>query len=288
MTKMTALVSETTKVGESSNPEAKCIRIVCLSDTHQRHASFERRGVPQGDILVHCGDFFTRLRDNRYHWGLRELDAFFARQPHKHKIFVPGNHEIAFRHHSAETVQRSLPHCHYLRDSGVELEGIRFYGTPWTTSGKLFPRGLGFSTSELTVKGHWEGIPDDIDVLLTHQPPLNLRDLASHHIGPGSRPCPVCDSVHQGYCHWGSYQLRETVIKRVRPKVHVFGHVHDDAGIVESDGVVFVNAAMELREMPVVIEYHHLPPRGNSEDESETNHVQVIQKACQAHSCTIS
>jgi Icc-related predicted phosphoesterase len=250
-------------------------------------------GIPEGDILVHCGDFFTRLRDNRYHWALQELDAFFARQPHKHKIFVPGNHEIAFRHHSADTVQRSLPHCHYLRDSGVEVEGIRFYGTPWTTSGKIIPRGLGFSTSELTVKGHWDAIPDNIDVLLTHQPPLNILDLAMAHNGPGHRACPVCSKMHSGYCHWGSYWLRETIVKRVRPKVHVFGHVHDAAGTKESEGVMFVNTAMDISGTPMVIDYHHLTVGSTSSnntdptDQPSVHPVQVIDKKCNAHQCSI-
>jgi len=32
------------------------VRIVCLSDTHGRHA---RLSVPDGDILIHAGDFMA-------------------------------------------------------------------------------------------------------------------------------------------------------------------------------------------------------------------------------------
>jgi Icc-related predicted phosphoesterase len=35
-------------------------------------------------------------------------------------------------------------------------------------------------------------------------------------------------------------------VKTLQPKLHVFGHVHDSTGIIESDGKLSVNGAQEL------------------------------------------
>lgn len=62
------------------------MRIVCISDTHGLHDEVK---VPDGDILIHAGDHCNHGRQSE----VRRFDAWMAKQPHKHKIFIAGNHD---------------------------------------------------------------------------------------------------------------------------------------------------------------------------------------------------
>ena len=55
----------------------------------------------------------------------------------------------------------------------------------------------------------WNLIPEDVDVLITHGPPLGFGDL-------------TCTGVRAG-----CVELLHSVQKRIRPKYHVYGHIHE-------------------------------------------------------------
>lgn len=55
----------------------------------------------------------------------------------------------------------------------------------------------------------WNLIPDDTDVLITHSPPLGYGDLC--HTGIRA----------------GCVELLSTIQQRVKPKYHIFGHIHE-------------------------------------------------------------
>jgi predicted phosphohydrolase len=100
------------------------MRIVCVSDTHGYH---ELTRVPGGDVLVHAGDVCR-------HGGLEDVDDFnrwLGKLPHRHKIVICGNHDWCFQEKPAEARAR-LTNAIYLEDSGCEIEGLTFYGSPWT------------------------------------------------------------------------------------------------------------------------------------------------------------
>merc|ERR1712227_46222 len=64
----------------------KKARIVCVSDTHNRHLNLD---IQPGDIFIHAGDITQR-------GTLHELEAFnewLATLPHKHKVVIGGNHD---------------------------------------------------------------------------------------------------------------------------------------------------------------------------------------------------
>lgn len=236
--------------GLAESESARRVRIVCISDTHEKHKQYK---IPDGDILVHTGDFFSYLRpqgDEHFAAAVGELNKFFASQPHRHKIFVAGNHEIAFYHAGARRIRALLTSAHYLEDSSCVCEGIKFFGSPWT-----YCRGMGFpgGPAEKMAK-RWDAIPNGTDVLLTHNPPLGILDLAWVN-GMKSHDCKVCGAAkHWNRQHWGCSLLRQAVLKRVRPLVHAFGHVHDTHGAEHHGGVLFVNSAMDLTPRPIVID----------------------------------
>jgi predicted phosphohydrolase len=61
-------------------------RFVCLSDTHSKHSKIE---VPDGDVLIHAGDFC--------HFGTpeesRDFLNWYSSLPHPHKLLIRGNHD---------------------------------------------------------------------------------------------------------------------------------------------------------------------------------------------------
>jgi len=195
--------------------------IVCISDTHLRH-NFD---VPPGDILIHAGDVTSKgtIHNN-------EIDTFlqwFSSLPHKHKIFIAGNHDFVFEKNPREAALYIPDDVIYLQDSEVTVEGLRIYGSPWQP---LFhhwafnlPRGT-------PIRQKWKLIPKGIDVLITHGPPLGILDhTLDHYDRMGS--------------HVGCRDLRERV-RYVKPRLHVFGHIHCGAGLETVDGTTFINASI--------------------------------------------
>lgn len=120
--------------------------------------------------------------------------------------------------------------CHYLENSGVEVAGLRIWGspiTPWFFDW-AFNRQRGAD-----IRRYWAQIPDQIDVLLTHGPPYGIRDLNWQGTLTG------CEDLNQR-------------VWEVAPKLHVFGHIHEAYGITEVNGTQFVNAAnLNLQYQPV-------------------------------------
>lgn len=215
------------------------MRIVVLSDTHSMHSRIQE--VPEGDVLVHAGDFLTlntrkRLDDFR-DWFLGTGRKF------KHQILIPGNHDLMFEPYDApHPSSRYLgtrrtaeywapyPHLNFLLDSAIEIDGLKFWGSPWTPAygdGWAFNLGRGPEIGE-----RWAKIPSDTDVLITHGPPHGILD-----------ECPSDGSV-SGMENAGCEELLREVCNRVRPKVHLFGHIHEGSGEIEQHGIKFVNASI--------------------------------------------
>lgn len=184
-------------------------RIIAMSDTHGSHFGLK---IPDGDIVVHCGDVCA-------HGGMNDATSFlnwFGTLPHKHKIFVAGNHDIIFEREPS-TMQSVVEHSagiHYLNDSGITLEGLKFWGSP--VSPRFFNWAFNRDRGE-DIKKHWDMIPADTDILITHGPPYNICDEA---------PRQGCYSMIE---HTGCRDLFDAVL-RIAPKLHIFGHIHYSGG----------------------------------------------------------
>lgn len=192
------------------------LKIVCISDTHGMH---ERVRVPEGDILIHAGDFMA------YGNRTSEIVSFndwLLRQPHRIKIVVAGNHDLLFESHP-DIAKPLLAAGVYLENSGIEIEGVRIWGSP------VQPRFLNWAFNVdrgPAIRGYWDMIPSSTDILITHGPPYGMLDTV---IPSGE--------------HLGCEELMKAV-QRVRPKVHVFGHVHGGSGTSSLQGAQFVNASV--------------------------------------------
>jgi Icc-related predicted phosphoesterase len=189
------------------------LRLVLLSDTHELHRAVD---VPTGDILIHAGDF-TMFSESME--AVADFNDWLGELPHRHKIVVPGNHEFFLEADPSDRFM--LDKAIVLINEGIEIEGMRIWGSPVTpVYGGAF--GLSFAKDR---KRLYARIPWDIDVLITHGPPFGILDTA-----------PV-SGLHEG-CH----ELLDAVT-RVRPKLHVFGHIHTAYGIFRTEHTTFVNAS---------------------------------------------
>lgn len=198
------------------------MRIVCISDTHSMH---DHVSVPDGDVVVHAGDWSGR---GDIHCMLRFCE-WFAMLPHKHRVFIAGNHDWAATVPEARAKMADpsrwgpKANAHYLHDSGCEIDGISFYGSPWQPEfcnwAFNLPRG-----QQLAAK--WAQIPTGTDVLLTHGPALGILD-----------ECPDGRRV-------GCADLAVAIEERIQPALHVFGHIHHSHGTTREGRALHVNASI--------------------------------------------
>jgi predicted phosphodiesterase len=236
--------------------------IVCISDTHnQLHKMAEF--IPPADIVLHAGDFSSTgdLAD------IKKFKNQFGSLPHPAKIFIAGNHDLTldtqayaygglgmrmhrYKHGTAadtnfyanysqqcidtakkDTVKDGYGTVRYLMDEScrVQIENrpdipeLKIYGTPWQPEfcgwGFNLPRGRALAQK-------WDAIPNDVDILITHTPPEGILD----------------KNLHGESC--GCEELRKNVhLKKYQPRVHTFGHIHEDYGVEVVESTMFINAA---------------------------------------------
>lgn len=190
------------------------LKLVLLSDTHELHREVD---VPAGDILIHAGDFTMFSKSMK---AIEDFNDWLGELPHRHKIIVPGNHEFFLE---ADASRRSLlSNATILINEGIDVHGLRLWGTPVTP---LYGSAFGLSSPE-DRKRLCGQIPEDTDILISHGPPFG-----------------ILDSAPDSGLHAGCRELADAVT-RLRPKLHVFGHVHGAYGMFQTEHTTFVNASL--------------------------------------------
>ena len=205
-----------------TNSNYREIEITCISDTHCAEVYLE-----EGDILIHAGDltYQGKLQET-----VRQLD-WIARQKFRHKIIVPGNHERGWEQGRIDYERLCYERgIQILNDSSLTVMGIKLYGSPITP--KFYDWAWMREPGE-EIEQVWKDIPEGIDILVTHGPPYGILDKNSY----GE--------------HCGCNDLLKHV-KRVKPKLHVFGHIHEGYGQTVKHGIRFINAAiMDGKYQPI-------------------------------------
>lgn len=271
------------------------VRIVAVADTHTFTDDLR---VPDGDIFIHAGDM-GRGGDLE---ELRAVAAWIRTLPHRHKVIVAGNHDWALapcaRDQAAfpaalATVPRArrlgrrpddnrlcdacraraLDICDpasieqgraifaewtYLQDGRADLAGISIYGSPWQPEygGWAFNLPRGPALAEV-----WSRIPAGLDVVVTHGPPMGIGDRSP----TGGRA--------------GCADLRDRIVA-ARPRLHLFGHIHQDGGAWRHGATMFANVTTwECERPPTVIDLEiagdaggallpiDVPPSGRHDDD---------------------
>lgn len=203
------------------------IKLWCISDIH----TWWDELIPPKDIdgVIIAGDLATTrspaINANELRAGLQWLEDL----PYRYKIFVPGNHDTSFEQGLIK--KEDFPSIDILIDEFVHIGDIKIYGSPYTPA---FGYGWAYNKKTMALEQHWEQIPIDADIVVTHGPPYKILDETRG-------------------IHCGDMALAKR-IGIIKPIYHIFGHFHNEIGannsiIYSNNGTTYVNAS--------VVDYSH-------------------------------
>lgn len=219
------------------------MNLTFLSDTHNKHNLIPTDYLLGGDVIIHSGDVSSRGTES-------EIDAFlnwYSKLPYSHKILIAGNHDFFFEAASKHIIDAKMakyPEITYLNDSGVEIEGIKIFGSPV----QPYFHGWAFNRIGEAINEHWDKIPLDTNILITHGGPLGIGynnvTLEGQDVG-----CPY---------------LAIKITELSDLKIFCQGHIHEGYGSYQIDnGPLFLNASVlnrryEMRNKPIIVDYNKL------------------------------
>lgn len=181
------------------------MRILHLSDTHGCHHRL--RELPEADVVVHSGDFCMVGSEQE----AIDFLNWFCDLPYPHKIFICGNHDDCLYEANINGLDDNV---HYLCNSGIEIEGLKFYGIP------MF---MGDCVTDRQSR-NYANIPAETDILIIHSPAFGILDFDDN-------------------LNYGSEELLQAVTN-INPRVHLFGHIHKQHGITTIGTTIFSNGAI--------------------------------------------
>lgn len=212
------------------------MKIWHISDTHRKH---HQLNVPEVDMIIHSGDFSDTRKPDLNRNEVVDFINWFSSLPTKYKVLTAGNHDTSI-FHKHFLVSEIPSNIIYLENSGVEIEGLKIYGAPQTPT---FGRDWAWNVDRAKIHECWNLIPRDIDILVTHGPPMGILD-ATMHI-----------NIEQVGCRNLLKHITE-----IQPKLHCFGHIHNSPGFFNSGilktpsfKTIFSNAScVEDRTMNII------------------------------------
>ena len=229
------------------------MKIVAISDTHCSHAKVT---IPECDVLVVAGDFTWQGK----YMEVLDFVSWLRVQPAKHKIVIAGNHELTFDkgHRKYDPSARDLVandpfgEITYLENRSVVIDGVKFYGTPWTP----FFHDWGFNgiesgtvpyTNSPKLSDVFGWIDEDTDILICHGPAYGCADQGGH----GNEDERL-----------GSNDLLKRTQQLKKLKLTISGHIHEARGVVTHllNGKTYANVSTldrdyETARPPVVFTF---------------------------------
>jgi len=232
------------------------MKFICISDTHLKHPDLSKYPA---DCIIHAGDATMN-------GTLKEIARFlewFGSLNYEYKIMIPGNHDFLFEE-SFEICKilceeknitclndsvRFLPRTTLSKEElekpfdphSTVIDGgrIKVWGSPVT------PRFYDWAFNRVrgdAIQRHWDMIPENVDILITHGPPANTGKLSVVLSG---------EDV-------GCENLKNTILAK-KPKYHIFGHIHEGYGILKTENTTYINCSVlnrsyQLVNDPVVFE----------------------------------
>ncbi len=216
------------------------MRIVALSDQHGYLPE-----IPPCDLLLVAGDvcpdrignsFAEHHPDRQMAWFDERARPWLAGAPAAHKILTWGNHDWCGQAYPAESgtstaaspggLQILVDAAARVPAPGMPGGSVSVWGSPWSLE---FGHWAFMKPPDELAKAY-AAIPDDIDILVSHQPPYGYGDRFDH--------------VDSGAIeHVGSEELL-AAIRRIRPRLVICGHMHGGHGRYEYEGVIIHNVAV--------------------------------------------
>jgi Icc-related predicted phosphoesterase len=222
------------------------MRITFISDTHTKHKSVEAL-LPGGDLIIHAGDLMNSGRNSN---DISDFCKWFNElEQYDHKVFIAGNHDRMFEDYPEKAMEivNSYKWVDYLQDNwiqvGDDVSMVKIYGSPWQPEFYNWAFNLPRNGAEL--KSIWERIPTDTDILITHGPPQSKLDTSGP---PWNQPLLGCELLMER-------------VKEVKPKIHLFGHIHGGYGYVFDGDTHYFNASVlderyDFTNKPMTIDWN--------------------------------
>lgn len=198
------------------------MKITFISDVH---CKFNKLIIPKSDILISCGDYSFLGEPHE----VKNFHKWLNKQDATHLISVQGNHEKGVEKNfqlSKQTAEEVCPRVHFIDEGLVEIEGFKIWCSAITP---FFCNWAWNRYRGKEIKKHWDKIPLDVDFLITHGPPYGILDTVSTHYPVASLGCE---------------ELANKIKELKNLKIHSFGHIHDSYGVVDKEGVKFINASI--------------------------------------------
>ncbi|TWT80339.1 Calcineurin-like phosphoesterase superfamily domain protein [Planctomycetes bacterium CA13] len=185
------------------------MKIWFISDTHNLHRELT---VPDVDAVIHCGDESTHGNAWLNEPEARDFFNWFSGLEIETKVFVPGNHSTAVE--QGLISPEEYPDVRFLIHDMIQRNSLKIFGSPYT------PRfhDWAYMKKRTRLDVVWQSVPKDVDILVTHGPPKGVLDLTH-------------DVESKALVQVGCAALRRHVDERINPKIHAFGHLHDEKGI---------------------------------------------------------
>ena len=181
------------------------MKITAISDLHGKCPV-----LAEGDLLIVAGDLAQEGREPSFY-------AWLEMQPYVHKVYIAGNHDW----HLIGCLPKSEGSVHYLMNSGVEISGLKIWGSPFTPR---FGNWAFMDNRGECMARHWDIIPEDTDILVTHGPPKGILDRTVRGVDAG------CEALVEH-------------LKTSNIKYHIFGHIHEGYGRLNKDGIHYLNVS---------------------------------------------
>lgn len=199
------------------------MKICAVSDVHVTEFGHFTLQTPEADVLTVSGDLTMRGNISE----LIKFRGWLAQQPQKYKVVIAGNHDFCLQNRDRQAAELILggDGITYLRDQITEIEGFKFYGSPWQPwfHDWAFNLQRGPEIAE-----RWSHIPEKVDVLLVHGPPHGYGDRTVSGERAG------CEDL-----------LKE--IEKKSPRVVCYGHIHEDTGVWKFKDTVLANVSVGYR-----------------------------------------
>lgn len=190
------------------------MKVCAISDLHLREPD-----LPEADLGLIAGDLTFRGELKEYKKSMYYLqsqrekfkDAYCTLGNHDGGLFLEPGHREEFERESGWKI---------LIDETVEVQGLKLFGSPYT------PEFCNWFWSYGRPTNRWRDfIQEGTDICIFHGPPFKILDYA-----------PVGG-------HVGCYDILEAC-RKIKPKVVIFGHIHEGYGQVEIDGTRYFNVAI--------------------------------------------
>jgi Icc-related predicted phosphoesterase len=183
-------------------------------------------------MIIHAGDVSNVGKSHEIYDFLN----WFSTLPYKHKIFIAGNHDFGFEIMNTIAPEYEEQGVIYLMDKMVEVDGIKIYGSPWQP--RFYDWAFNVDRGP-AIAEKWEKIPEGLDILITHGPPHGTLDDTVQGLRVGCEDLAI-------------------KIAQVKPKYHIFGHIHYGYGMKIGEDTIYINAATlgeryEYRNRPILI-----------------------------------